>query len=48
MMKKRGSKEQDSKSMTSPSDGNCSNDGENCGIFVSETNCSSDNENRVI
>lgn len=30
IMKKRGSKEQDSKSMLSPSDGNCSNDGENC------------------
>jgi hypothetical protein len=42
IMKKRGSKEQDNKSMTSPSDGNCSNDGENCGIFVSETNSSSD------
>ena len=32
IMKKRGSKEQDSKSMLSPSDGNCSNDGENCVI----------------
>ena len=48
IMKKRGSKEQDSKSMTSPSDGNCSNDGENCSICVSETNSSSDHENCVM
>jgi predicted Na+-dependent transporter len=32
IMKKRGSEEQDNKSMPSPSDGNCSNDGENCVI----------------
>ena len=32
IMKKRGSKEQDSKSMPSPSNGNCSNDNANCVI----------------
>jgi hypothetical protein len=32
IMKKRGCKEQDSKSKPSPLDGNCSSDGENCVI----------------